>query len=389
MRAERPYNGSEHRTDTGVLYFRGPGVAFLGRDDGRTKKAADYRERTEQTNGMRKEVNMSLEVRNLTKKYGEKTVVDGLSFTLETPGVYALLGTNGAGKTTSIRMILGMLACDGGQVLWQGKPLDAMHMNVGYLAEERGLYPKYELMDQLLYFAKLKGVPKETAKERIAYWAGRLEVEEYLYPAKTKGKKAEKPKLADQLSKGNQQKIQLMAALLSEPELLILDEPLSGLDPVNTDLFKGIIREELEKGIYLIMSSHQMATIEEFCEDITILNRGRTVLQGNLNEIKRSYGRVNMFVKCDQPFEDIIGRHALPVINDTPDGTQLKVTGETQALDFLQDLLKERRQVVKFELREPSLHEIFIEKAEAAQEEEKSGAAGRRMEENGGSHEEK
>ena len=237
---------------------------------------------------------MSLEVKNLTKKYGEKTVVDNLSFTLEKPGVYALLGTNGAGKTTSIRMILGMLACDGGQVLWQGKPMDAMHMNVGYLAEERGLYPKYELMDQLLYFAKLKGVARETAKERIAYWAGRLEVEEYLYPAKTKGKKAEKPKMADQLSKGNQQKIQLMAALLSEPELLILDEPLSGLDPVNTDLFKGIIREEMDKGKYLIMSSHQMATIEEFCEDITILNRGKAVLQGNLNQIKRGYGRVNM-----------------------------------------------------------------------------------------------
>ena len=318
---------------------------------------------------------MSLEVRNLSKKYGEKTVVDGLSFALETPGVYALLGTNGAGKTTSIRMILGMLACDGGQVLWQGKPMDAMHMNVGYLAEERGLYPK------------LKGVPKDTARKRIAYWAERLEVEEYLYPPKTKGKKAEKPKMADQLSKGNQQKIQLMAALLSEPELLILDEPLSGLDPVNTDLFKGIIREEMEKGKYLIMSSHQMATIEEFCEDITILNRGRTVLQGNLNEIKRSYGRVNMFVKCDLPFEDIIERHALPIINDTPDGKQLKVTGESQALDFLQDLLKERRQVVKFELREPSLHEIFIEKAEAAQEE--SDAADRRAEENGGSYEEK
>lgn len=331
---------------------------------------------------------MSLEVKNLTKKYGEKTVVDGLSFTLDKPGVYALLGTNGAGKTTSIRMILGMLACDGGQVLWQGKPMDAMHMNVGYLAEERGLYPKYELMDQLLYFAKLKGVPKETAKERIAYWAGRLEVEEYLYPPKTKGKKAEKPKLADQLSKGNQQKIQLMAALLSEPELLILDEPLSGLDPMNTDLFKGIIREEMEKGKYLIMSSHQMATIEEFCEDITILNRGKAVLQGNLNEIKRSYGRVNMFVKCDQPFEDIITRHGLPVINDTPDGKQLKVTGEAQALTFLQDLLQEQRQVVKFELREPSLHEIFVEKAGAIQEDAVVDGSDDN-EENGGSHEEK
>ncbi len=332
---------------------------------------------------------MSLEVKDLTKKYGEKTVVDGLSFALEKPGVYALLGTNGAGKTTSIRMILGMLSSDGGQVLWQGKPMDAMHMNVGYLAEERGLYPKYELMDQLLYFARLKGVSRETAKERIAYWAKRLEVEEYLYPPKGKGRKAQKPKLADQLSKGNQQKIQLMAALLSEPELLILDEPLSGLDPVNTDLFKGIIREEMEKGKYLIMSSHQMATIEEFCEDITILNRGKTVLQGNLNEIKRSYGRVNMFVKCDKPFEDVIEKHHLPVINDTPDGKQLKVTGEPQALAFLQDLLKEQRQVVKFELREPSLHEIFVEKAGAALEQEEAKAAGAEQAGIGGGHEEK
>ena len=313
---------------------------------------------------------MSLEVKNLTKKYGDKTVVDNLSFKLEKPGVYALLGTNGAGKTTSLRMILGMLAKDGGEILWNGKPMDAMNMNVGYLAEERGLYPKYELMDQLLYFAKLKGVSRKVAKERIAYWAKRLEVEEYLYPKAVKGKKKEKPKMADQLSKGNQQKIQLMAALLSDPELLILDEPLSGLDPVNTDLFKGIIREEMEKGKYLIMSSHQMATIEEFCEDITILNRGKAVLQGNLNEIKKSYGRVNMFVKCDQAFHDIAEKHGLPVVTQTPDGTQYKVTGEAQATDFLKDLLANNKQVVKFELREPSLHEIFVEKAGTQNEEE-------------------
>lgn len=313
---------------------------------------------------------MSLEVRNLTKKYGDKTVVDNLSFKLEKPGVYALLGTNGAGKTTSLRMILGMLAKDGGEILWNGKPMDAMNMNVGYLAEERGLYPKYELMDQLFYFAKLKGVSRKVAKERIAYWAKRLEVEEYLYPKAVKGKKKEKPKMADQLSKGNQQKIQLMAALLSDPELLILDEPLSGLDPVNTDLFKGIIREEMEKGKYLIMSSHQMATIEEFCEDITILNRGKAVLQGNLNEIKKSYGRVNMFVKCDQAFNDIAEKHGLPVVTQTPDGTQYKVTGEAQATDFLKDLLANDKQVIKFELREPSLHEIFVEKAGTQNEEE-------------------
>ena len=312
---------------------------------------------------------MSLEVKNLTKKYGEKTVVNNLSFTLEKPGVYALLGTNGAGKTTSIRMILGMLARDGGEVLWNGKPMDAMQMNVGYLAEERGLYPKYSLMDQLYYFAKLKGVSKKDTKERIAYWAKRLEVEEYLFPPQVKGKKPQKPKAADQLSKGNQQKIQLMAALISEPELLILDEPLSGLDPVNTDLFKSIIREELDKGKYLIMSSHQMATIEEFCKDIVILNRGQAVVQGDLNEIKKGYGRVNLFVKCDRDFNDLIEKHGLPIMTQTPDGTQLTVSGEAQATDFLKDLLANDKQIVKYELREPSLHEIFIEKAGAAHEE--------------------
>ncbi len=313
---------------------------------------------------------MSLEVKELVKSYGDKTVVDHLSFSLKEPGVYALLGTNGAGKTTSIRMILGMLAKDSGEVLWKGKPMDSMNMNIGYLAEERGLYPKYELMDQLLYFAKLKGVSKDVAKERIAYWAKRLEVEEYLYPKQTKGKKKEKPKMADQLSKGNQQKIQLMAALISEPEILILDEPLSGLDPVNTDLFKEIIREEIAKGKYLIMSSHQMATIEEFCKDITILVRGKVVLQGDLNEIKKSYGRVNLFIKCDEEFDDVIAKHGLEVLNDTPDGKQLKVTGEEQAKSFLEDLLAGDKKVVRFELREPSLHEIFVEKAGAQHEEE-------------------
>lgn len=308
---------------------------------------------------------MSLQVNNLCKKYGDVTVVDNLSFELNNPGVYALLGTNGAGKTTSIRMILGMLAKDNGEVLWKGENLDPLKVNVGYLAEERGLYPKYALMDQLLYFAKLKGVSKEEAKKRIKYWAERLEVEVYLYPERPAGsRKKEKPRLADQLSKGNQQKIQLMSALLADPELLILDEPLSGLDPVNTDLFKTIIREEVAKGKFLIMSSHQMEVIEEFCEDITILKKGKSILKGNLNEIKKSYGRVNLFVKCDENFDDVIAKHNLTVKVDTPDGKQIKVCGEQEARAFLEDLLALNKSIVKFELREPSLHEIFIEKAE-------------------------
>ena len=148
---------------------------------------------------------MSLKVKNIVKKYGEKTVVNDLSFSLENPGVYALLGTNGAGKTTSIRVILGMLDYESGEVLWNGEKLDTSKVNIGYLAEERGLYPKYTLMDQIIYFAELKNVSASQAKKRIEYWAERLEVTDYLYPkASAKGKKA-KPYSADQLSKGNQQ----------------------------------------------------------------------------------------------------------------------------------------------------------------------------------------
>ncbi|MBO5178536.1 MAG: ATP-binding cassette domain-containing protein [Lachnospiraceae bacterium] len=303
-----------------------------------------------------------LEVKNLTKQYGEKVVVDDLSFSINEPGVYALLGTNGAGKTTSIRMILGMLAKNGGEVLWNGKPFNASEMNVGYLAEERGLYPKYSLLDQLLYFASLKKVPKKLAMERIKYWAERLQVEEYIFPPKTvKGKKA-KANRADQLSKGNQQKIQLMAALISEPEFLILDEPLSGLDPVNTDLFKGIIREEIAKNKYLIMSSHQMPTIEEFCTDITIMNRGQAVLQGNLNAIKKGYGRVNLFVKSDSEIAPYIQKFGIQIVAKMPSEYHLKVTDERQAREFLASMMQDNVPLVKFELREPSLHEIFVEK---------------------------
>lgn len=312
---------------------------------------------------------MSLSVKNLSKSYGDKVVVDNLNFEITEPGVYALLGTNGAGKTTSLRIILGMLAKNSGEVLWKGKPLDAVQTNVGYLAEERGLYPKYTLLDQLLYFAKLRKVPKHTAMERIKYWSDRLMVNEYVFPPKTKGRKPVKAHRADQLSKGNQQKIQLMSTLIADPELIILDEPLSGLDPVNTDLFKSIIKEEIAKNKYLIMSSHQMPTIEEFCSDITILNRGKTVLQGNLNEIKKGYGRVNLFVKSDVDISSYVSTFGLKIVNKTPSEYHLKVRGEEQAMEFLTTLISDRVPIVKFELREPSLHEIFIEKVGDGNEE--------------------
>ncbi len=312
---------------------------------------------------------MSLVVKNLSKKYGEKIVVDNLSFEIKEPGVYALLGTNGAGKTTSIRMILGMLANNGGEVLWKDKPLDAVSCNVGYLAEERGLYPKFALIDQLVYFARLRDVSKTDALERIKYWAGRFEVEEYIYPEKnSKGKKIPLKK-PEQLSKGNQQKIQLISALLSDPELLILDEPLSGLDPVNTDLFKSVIYEQIEKKKYLIMSSHQMPTIEEFCTDITILDKSKTVLQGNLNEIKKGYGRVNLFVKCEGDITSLIKECGINLVSKKETEYILKVTNEEQANNLLSKMIEKKIMIIRFELREPSLHEIFVEKVGGDSEE--------------------
>lgn len=325
---------------------------------------------------------MGLVVSHLHKKYGEKTVVEDLSFEMREPGVYALLGTNGAGKTTSIRMMLNILAKDGGEVLWNDRPLDINTCNVGYLAEERGLYPKYALMDQLMYFASLRGVSKADAKKRIAYWAERLEVEEYLYPGKKtaapenaapapmfgRGRlsgarnRREKPRLADQLSKGNQQKIQFMTALLSDPELIVLDEPMSGLDPVNMDIVRNIIREEIRGGRYLIMSSHQMPTVEEFCTDLTILNRSRSVLQGNLNEIKKQAGRIYLHLKTEQDVSEQIQRAGITLLSEKEHEYQLKVSQEDQAYQLQYMLAQARIPMVTFDLREPSLHEIFVEK---------------------------
>lgn len=302
---------------------------------------------------------MSLEIRNLEKSYDDKKVVNGVTFSLNEPGVYALLGRNGAGKTTTIRMVLGMLAKDGGEVLWNGRPIEENRPKTGYLAEERGLYPKYPLIDQLYYFASLKGLKREEATKEIRYWADRLAFGEYLYPDGEPDKK----RVADQLSKGNQQKIQFAAALLGNPELLVLDEPLSGLDPVNADLFKSVITEQVKKGKYIIMSSHQMDLIEEFCENITILHRGDTVLQGNLQQIKQSLGLHRLWVKCDQPIADTARAVGLAVISEKQDKCVVDVPDEAAAQAFLKKLLAAGREVYRFELKTPTLHELFVEKA--------------------------
>ena len=293
---------------------------------------------------------MSLKVENIVKTYGNYRAVDGLSFEMKEPGVFALLGTNGAGKTTSIRIMLGMLSADNGSVTWHGKKFCTANESIGYLAEERGLYPKYKIMDQLLYFASLKGMKKPQAMKALDYWFERLGVQDY------------RNMRAEQLSKGNQQKIQLIAALAPDPELLILDEPLSGLDPVNAELFKSVIREEIKKNKYVIMSSHQMSTIEEFCRGIVILNKGKTVLEGDLNEIKKGYGRVKLTVKCEGDITALAQECGLTATEETPNGSSYNVQSEQQAHALLGKIMEQHIPLIKYELREPSLNEIFIEK---------------------------
>ncbi len=313
---------------------------------------------------------MSLTVNNLFKKYGEKVVVDNISFSMEKPGVYALLGTNGAGKTTSIRMILGMLEKDGGEVLWNDKPLNFDTCNIGYLAEERGLYPKYSLLDQIRYFGELRGVDSKKVNERIEYWAKRLKVEEYIFPGRVQSdndssnkksfKKKTKPLNPEQLSKGNQQKIQFLIAMISDPELLVLDEPFSGLDPVNTDLLKEVVREQIDAGKYIIMSSHQMPVVEEFCTDITILNHSKAVVKGNLNDIKKSYGRVNLILKVEEDVTKYINELNIELLTEKEFEYTLRVTGDEQANKLLANLIAANINIVRFDLSELTLHEIFV-----------------------------
>lgn len=306
---------------------------------------------------------MSLIVQNLSKSFSGHVAVKDLSFEFNEPGVFAFLGTNGAGKSTSIRMILNMLKKDSGTVLWNGRELKVLEENIGYLSEERGLYPKYNVLEQMYFFASIKGMKKADATKAIDYLFDRLKINEY------------RKKKAEQLSKGNQQKVQLAAALINNPDLIILDEPLSGLDPVNADLFKEIIREERDNGKYIIMSSHQMQTIEEFCEDLVLLHRGDVVLQGNLNKIKKDYGRVNLSVKVEENFMDIAEECGLTVVEETPNGTDFKVKNEAQAQEFLKKMINKGLNVIKFDLREPTLHEIFVEKCGGDDAAESAGAS--------------
>ncbi len=289
-----------------------------------------------------------LVLKDVSKTFGNRKAVDHISFTVNTPGVYGLLGTNGAGKTTTIRMLLGIITKDSGEITWQGQPVDRKNVNFGYLPEERGVYPKVKIADQLTYFGELKGMSKEAAITAIQKWSKRLRVEEYL----------ELP--AEKLSKGNQQKIQFITAILHNPDLVVLDEPFSGLDPVNTELIKNIIIDLVRDGKYIIMSAHQMSTIEEFCQDILILNRGRTVLQGNLQEIKAGYPATRVQVDTTKDIDKYLKE--LEVENEKNFQYTIKIANESQAENLLKQLVSDNIPILKFEIMKPTLNDIFIEK---------------------------
>ncbi len=293
---------------------------------------------------------MGLKLRNVSKTFAGKKAVDNISLEINTPGVYGLLGSNGAGKSTTIRMILGILKKDEGEISWNGKQVNRKSVNFGYLPEERGIYPKTKVFDQLMYFAELKGMNKNDAKESIEKWAKKLKVEEYLNMT------------AEKLSKGNQQKIQFMTAIIHNPELIILDEPFSGLDPVNSEILKNIIIELVESGKYVIMSSHQMVTIEEFCSNILILKEGKTILQGNLKEIKDSYPANRVEIHVNQNIDNYIKEYGLENINEKNNEYIIKITEEGTAHKLLNKLILDGVKVSKFEIMKPTLNDIFIEK---------------------------
>lgn len=287
---------------------------------------------------------------NVSKTFVGKKAVDGISFALDKPGVFGLLGTNGAGKTTTIRMLLGIIKKDSGEITWNGKKVDRKSVNFGYLPEERGVYPKVKIYDQLMYFAELKGMKKQEADAAIKDWAKKLKVEEYMQMP------------AEKLSKGNQQKIQFMTSVIHNPELVVLDEPFSGLDPVNTELLKNIIIDLVKEEKYVIMSAHQMSTIEEFCSDILILNKGKTILQGNLREIKDQYPANRVQIETNESITENITKLGLEIENEKNNEYTVKIDNEEQAHNLLNELVKDKKTINKFEITKPTLNDIFIEK---------------------------
>lgn len=300
---------------------------------------------------------MKLEVRNIRKSFGEKEVLHGVSFEVENGKALGLLGRNGAGKTTTIRILMDVFHANSGEILLDGKKFEPSKHQIGYLPEERGLYPKRTVIDQMVYLAKLRGMKSAEAKEYARKWLARLEVSEY------------ETKKLETLSKGNQQKVQLAATLVSNPEIVILDEPFSGLDPVNSQILKDVVNELIADGKLVIFSSHQMSYVEEFCDNITIINKGEVVLAGNLKEIKRDYGKNRLMISAEnmslEQLADMIGAEwsALVSVCDRKKEFLILELNEGVSRKAVMEKLAQYDIVIeKFGSYAPSLNDIFVAK---------------------------
>lgn len=299
---------------------------------------------------------MVLKLEHVTKRFGEFTALNDLSIDIPENEIFGFLGANGAGKTTTFRIILGLMDASQGSVTWNGKRINySTSDSIGYLPEERGLYPKLKVKDQLVYLARLRGMNKKDAQKELSSWLERFKIPEYL------------DKQIEELSKGNQQKIQFIASVLHKPRLLILDEAFSGLDPVNVELLKNAVLELKEGGTTIVFSSHRMEHVEEMCEHLCILNKGKTVVHGSLKEIKRAFGKKNLIIHADFNLHFLKDYQGVKIARTTPEGIQLQIEGEYIAEKILQDIVG-KGFIRKFVLEEPSLNDIFIEKVGASYE---------------------
>lgn len=301
---------------------------------------------------------MKLEVRDLRKSFGGNEVLHGISFSVESGNALGLLGRNGAGKTTTIRILMNVFKGNAGAVLLDGKPFDPAKHQIGYMPEERGLYPKKTVSEQLIYLGMLRGLSAKKAKENMKKWLAKMEVSEY-----------ENRKL-ETLSKGNQQKVQLAQTLITDPKIIILDEPFSGLDPVNSQILKDVISEQIQQGKLVIFSSHQMSYVEEFCQQIAILNHGDVVLSGELKEIKREFGRDRLVVSSlEETPEELAHRlrdtfaDLLEVEKVQKERLIIRKKASDAKLKILERLVEQDVDLEFFGMYEPSLNDIFVEKA--------------------------